>query len=327
MNCQFNMLKLVYPPISNQEAEWIKDDLEVREQLKGSHLYMIVQRAEAVFAFDDDAAELELLAELTFSFVFEAGEVTSAVKIDFRRLLDSIGIDIAMMRHELEIELGTKMVRIWKLDPISKARISVVHWFTTEKLLYDKWRGADWIIGLDNCNELARYWLHYVGISKKNDSLSRLVVSPHDKRVRILSNEESLKDGTRLTDEMILLFFRVEGLRINIAETASDLDSMFRQHESLDQIRIIADAEKAFVSVLQSHYNEIKFANYPKSKDGLYESNLARYGYVLDEGLSLVTQTAEIRGGFPILSTGRPDVDLILIEGDVVSLMKGSEGQ
>ena len=49
MKAQINFLKLVYPPISNQEAEWIKDDPEVIAELKNSNLYMIVQRHESKF--------------------------------------------------------------------------------------------------------------------------------------------------------------------------------------------------------------------------------------------------------------------------------------
>ena len=48
MKSQINLLRLVYPPISNQEAEWLKDDPEVQECIKTSNLYMICQREEVV---------------------------------------------------------------------------------------------------------------------------------------------------------------------------------------------------------------------------------------------------------------------------------------
>ena len=44
---QLNTLELVYRPISNQEAEWVKEDKEVLDLLKESKLYMIGRRAEA----------------------------------------------------------------------------------------------------------------------------------------------------------------------------------------------------------------------------------------------------------------------------------------
>lgn len=46
MKVQLHFLKLVYPPISNQEAEWLKDIPEVQEEIRHSNLYMIGQRHE-----------------------------------------------------------------------------------------------------------------------------------------------------------------------------------------------------------------------------------------------------------------------------------------
>jgi hypothetical protein len=39
----------------------------------------------------------------------------------------------------------------------------------------------------------------------------------------------------------------------------------------------VADAEKAFVSLLKPEYNRIKYAGYPRGKDGLYKSGFANY--------------------------------------------------
>lgn len=48
-------LRLVYPPISNQEAVWVEDDEDVVELLRTSDFYMIGARAEAKFSdFDAD---------------------------------------------------------------------------------------------------------------------------------------------------------------------------------------------------------------------------------------------------------------------------------
>jgi hypothetical protein len=79
MNFQINILHLVYPPISNQEAEWIKSDPDVRTRLKQSNLYMIVQRTESRFEIDQELAESQFLKNLTFPFVFRAGELSSEV--------------------------------------------------------------------------------------------------------------------------------------------------------------------------------------------------------------------------------------------------------
>jgi hypothetical protein len=54
METAINSLRLVYPPVSNQEAEWLKNDKEVEERLRRSNLYMITPRREARFIWDVD---------------------------------------------------------------------------------------------------------------------------------------------------------------------------------------------------------------------------------------------------------------------------------
>ena len=41
---KFTILELVYPPISNQEAEWLMGDPEVEERLRTSDFYLIGAR-------------------------------------------------------------------------------------------------------------------------------------------------------------------------------------------------------------------------------------------------------------------------------------------
>ena len=93
-----------------------------------------------------------------------------------------------------------------------------------------------------------------------------------------------------------------------------------------DRIQIIADAEKAFVHILESKYNTIKFSEYPKGIDGLYKSGLKRYGYVIGEDISFVTDSQEIVGGYCSDEKISETADLILIEGDNVALRKHRNG-
>ena len=152
---------------------------------------------------------------------FETESVADLVRntqVDFIKLLKHHNFDIRkdMGDYSLEFEFGKKLIRIWKCHPKKDERIDVVGWFTTEKILYDKWCCHPGIIGFDNYRDFTRYYLHYIGISKEDDSLTRLVVKPHDKRLRILSNENPLTFGSRLTDEIILFFFKIEPLRASI---------------------------------------------------------------------------------------------------------------
>ncbi len=53
MKTALNFLSLVYPPVSNQEAEWLKSDGEVETMLRRSDIYMIAQRREAKFIWGE----------------------------------------------------------------------------------------------------------------------------------------------------------------------------------------------------------------------------------------------------------------------------------
>ena len=192
---------------------------------------------------------------------------------------------------------------------------------TTEKVLFDMWHGHPAIKSFANFREFCRYYLHYVGISKKEDSLSRLVIKPHDKRLRILSNESPQRFSSRVTDEIIIFFFRVEPLLIHQIETEKDIAELVSGY-SFDNIKIIADAEKAFIRILDSKYNKIKYKQYPKGKDGLYNSGLTRYGYTIAEDITFITDTEKISGCYAPEGCIADKSDCILIEGDTVDLFK-----
>ena len=136
-----------------------------------------------------------------------------------------------------------------------------------------------------------------------------------------MSNESSLNEGSRLTDEIILLFFGVDPLHIAQIESIDELNESI-DPATLETIPIIADAEKALVSILDSHYNRVKFKAYPKGSDGLYESGLTRYMYVIGENLTLITDKEEIRGEYGDAYGWGEKTDAISIEGDQVCLFK-----
>ena len=135
-----SVLKLVYPPISNQEAVWLQDDPEVAEILKSSDFYMIVGRTEAKFTdvhVDEDENAITLAMNV-------GTDLYDTVKIDIQRLPGIASANI----ESFWIEAGDKNLRLWD-GPIKKEGSSVLEWFTTEKLLFDRWRGRSGICGLD----------------------------------------------------------------------------------------------------------------------------------------------------------------------------------
>lgn len=319
MKAQINFLKLVYPPISNQEAEWIKDDPEVIAELKNSNLYMIVQRHESKFhLFNENEMSENFINNFSIKFKYTVGNISDDVEINLKVLFKELNINID--KYNFEFELGKKQIRIWKCDLETSERIDVVDWFTTEKILWDKGREHPAIFGLDRYREFSNYYLHYVGISNKDDSLTRLVIKPHDKRLRILSNENSIASQARLTDELILLFFKIEPLEIQVYDEQNTDDFLYGMR--IDNKKIIADAEKAFIQVLDSKYNTVKYKSYPKGKDGLYNEGLTRYGYILGESMTLITDKEKIRGDTLSKYTFYESADMIMIEDDEVTIVK-----
>lgn len=313
MKSQLNILQLAYPPISNQEAEWLKDDPGVKACLIDSKLYMIGQRKEIFFDFDNSTIEKELNLNRTATIQISCGNRRSHVKINFLKIFQDRNISL----DDIGFELGSKMIRVWVGEPKALGSI-LVDWFTTDKLLWDRWHEHPAISGLDNYKEFTEFDLHYVGISKKEDSLTRLVVRPHDKRLRILSNEKSKASNSRLTDEMVLFFFKINPLYMSTVETEVDLLEVM-SGPNANSIRILADAEKAFVHILKSKYNTIQFEKFPQSTDGLYETGLNNYQYVIEEDLTFITDHEELVGGFNRFT--KP-VDFILVDGAKVSLIK-----
>lgn len=307
MKYLINVLKLVFPPLSNQEAEWIQDDPDVQNELKASNLYMICQREETFFEFDERQIMLQ--------------PHNPQFKIKTKYLEDTFTVNVALMIEELvkkdddldvEWEVGYKLIRF-----TNRLSGEVIHWFTTEKILYDRSINHPIISGLDNYKSFMNYRLHYIGISKEDDSLTRLIIKPHDKRLRILSNEKQFTDESRLTDELILLFFYIEDTAIRLLDK-NNIDE-FLSGVDYNKIQLICDAEKAFVKILKSEYNTIQYKDYPYSTDGLSELKYDKYGYVIGEDITLSTLKETIRGSKDLKSNKN---DLILIEKEKVTLVK-----
>jgi len=317
-------MQLVYPPISNQEAEWLKDIQEVQEEIKNSNLYMICQRTEAFFEYSSTDIDKCIKDDGIFRFTLNTKNVSTSGEIDFNQLLDLQNISLEE-NEIIKIDLGPKLIRLWTIDKETGDNVDVIAWFTTESILFDKWQGHPAITGLDDYRKLTKYLLHYVGISKKEDSLTRLVIRPHDKRLRVLSNEEAKNYGSRLTDEVYFLFFKVNPMQITQIETDEEMSELVNGVE-VDLIPIVADAEKAYVKILNSKYNTVKYNSYPKGSDGLYDTGLTRYGYVIGEDISLITDSESIEGKHISESVGWPStMDFIYICGDEVTLIKSKE--
>ena len=311
MKSKLTFLETVYPPISNQEAIWLQNNPEVEALLRQSDFYMIGGRSEAKY--------LNLIIDpetYVIIFDFAIGDYfRDPVEIHIRNLP-------AVQESEANqfwIEAGDKNIRVWD-GPIGEPGSNVLEWFTTEKLIWDRSRGRSGIERFDRHCQAANYDLLYVGIAKVGDSFDRLIKNGHKARMEILGNEPQRYPGARVTDEIYLFLFNVQPLIMTTFEPEHDFENTDFSG-TYDQKRIVADAEKAFVSLLKPEYNVVKFAGYPKGADGLYGSDYVRYGYALCEGLSFNTAHGRIRGSRDA-ATGfiTDDADAIFVEGNTVKL-------
>ena len=313
---QLSVLQLVFPPITNQEAHWLQDDRDVEAILRRSDFYLIGGRCEAEFVdfkFDHATGDISFMIRLK-SGLSDSGAL---------RAMELPGV-VEANCSSFEVELGEKVIRIWD-RPCDQPGAKLLEWFTTDAMLFYRARNRAGIYGFDNHRELLTFELLYVGIAKKGDSFDRLIKNGHNKRVAILSNESQKHPQSRVTDETYLLLFRLETTGFKTFETAEDLED-FGLFPNVSPKNVVADAEKAFVKLLDPQYNVTKYAQYPKGADGLYDCGLTRYGYVLGESMILYTGSATLKGAYGTKLGFSNEADRIFVEGDKVELFVSGKG-
>jgi hypothetical protein len=308
-NVMLNRLHLACFPMSNQLADLLWGDAEFRKLVTSSKLYMIGQRAEVLFEnIVGDAQSNTLMFDLVSGNTRATG-----VSLPMSQIDAPIGA--------LDIEGGARHLKFYsEVDGDRK----LVRWFTPDRILFEHWRNNITLEGLTDIRPFTRFDLHYVGISKEGDSFSRLFRNGHEKRAKILSNAKPITPGARVTDEVVLFLFDIEDIRMKswaFGEIAAD-HTVLTNGTDAEYVRVVADAEKAFVKILNADYNAEKYNNYPHGSDGLHSSGLQRYGYFIDEPISFDTHTGGINGGH-FFSKNPPDIpDLIFVTGDIVALKK-----
>lgn len=308
-------LRTVYPPIANSDVRRLKNDPEVEAMLRRSDFYMIAGRALGRLRNQNFNTEEGVL---TFDFVVGdvvqgGAEIRLAELPGVRDLSDNVDFVV-------EFDGAGSGFRVWNGTPHAEGS-SILEWFTAESLLWHRARGRPGIGGLDNLRELATYDLLYVGIAKVGDSFDRLFAKGHHARLEILASEPQRYPGARVSDEVFLFLFEADPLFITTFEldhdfTDADLDPGY------DNKRIVADAEKAFVSLLKPGYNVKLFPNYPAGTDGLFGSDLARYGYVLAEQMVFNTAHGSFKGGVAEHGGLNNDSDAIFVEGNEVTFFQ-----
>jgi hypothetical protein len=295
----------------------------VEALLRTSDFYMMAMRPEVLFdeiEFDGALWTVRVTGETPDGQPF-----VDHVTLDIERLAtDTLG----EMPETAWGEIGPKLIRLWPgtEEDAEAGLVDPFEWFTTEKLLHDKGRGVAGISGLEKVRDFATYELLYVGIAKKSETYSRLFAQAHKTRQRILSGEWPRRSGARVTDELILFPFRLEPTIFRTMGPGDEPTSTTEDAWAPYKKKVVADAEKAFVHLLDPRYNVEKFASYPQGKDGLYGGEHQRYGYLIAENVTFTTANGTMRGSLdPRLGVFDDSADWIFVEGDEVELVGRSQ--
>lgn len=305
---QMHFLETVVPPFTNSSVALVEDgeNPDIVNLLKKSKLYMIAGRAKASFVnhrIDEEKAWLHLDVQV-------GEEIVDSGYIDLSRDLNFFPESES---YSVGVEDGQVIV-------ISKEQEKIL-WLTPDSLYWFSARGDRLIVGFGNFKKVCSYELLYVGISKKRDSYIRLVEEGHKKRLRILSRERPRMAGANVSDEIILFFYDIEPFRI---ATDFGFSDEFSHYSDEDHRKVVADAEKAFVSLMLPRHNEEQFQSYPEGQDGLSKSELESYSYSINENFTFNTIAHDFKGQhnpFTLFDNRR---DSIIIKGDSVEVLLGS---
>ena len=304
----FHALKLVYPPITNQEGAWLYEVPEVREALRDSKLYVLGQRES--LEFEDYTVSEE---SHVFEFYLKCGSLRVGPVF--------MSLDQLKITTSFQVEIGPNIFKI-RGTPLNMED-NPLYWCTPNILLTQWFNELISLKGLESAWELMRFKMHYVGISRVNDSFQRLFDTGHKARTAILTNERQISPESRVSDELMLFMFRVDPSTFETCITEEDVDSLWLEPDQCpDEQAYAADAEKALIKIMDSQYNEKKYPKYPKGIDGLYGKGFDRYGFYFEELVEFVTDKCPIRGGKPF---GPDQPDLILIDGESVELISISK--
>lgn len=302
---KISLLKLVGSPISNNEALLIKDAPVAVQCMKESDIYMIGGKPEGSFTdihLDDKKGIIR------FNYSIEG------------KVIDSGGLDIRKIpwirntEEKFRLQAGKRAIEFVPGHEKNEDE-RILDRYTPERAVWLRSRFSPEIVGLDKYKELSIYDLLYVGIAKVGDSYNRLIERGHKTRMEILANEPQRFSGSRVSDETFLFFFKIESLLLSQIHPSHELIDDDFSPQIISPKKIVSDAEKAFVSLLQPKYNIIKFKSYPEGKDGLYESGLDSYGYSIAESLTFNTSHGKIRGNYNPSTIGIDnESDLIFIK-------------
>ncbi|WP_202863827.1 hypothetical protein [Xanthomonas campestris] len=302
-------LDLVAPPIPNSLAIDLVGNEVAESILKQSDFYMIAGRAQATFGkFRHDSAT----GRLHFEIAVAGGKKDSGwIVIDQIHHIRDSSNDL-----DIQVRWGDSQIAFFEVKEDGSKQVFAA--FTPDDVLMRRGRKEFVLGGFNYYLDLAMYDLLYVGIAKKGDTYERLFAKGHLARMEILAKEPQRYPGARVSDETYLFAFKVEPLMLKVFGPDSEINDDDLDF-SYDNKRLVADAEKAMVSLLKPPYNKTLYPNYPKGTDGLYGRGLTAYTYAISEGMAFRTAYGTIKGGRERDFTMSNEADFMMVKGNEVT--------
>ena len=134
------------------------------------------------------------------------------------------------------------------------------------------------------------YKVHYIGTATKQKIVDRLL--SHTTFQRILSEVDSITSQTPPSNEIVLLFFEIDGASnysFFVPGDVSPLDIEFFMGNGLpSDIQVFTEAEKVFVKCFRPNYNQIRFKSYPRKEDLMSSQDFIFMAYSIEDPLILI---------------------------------------
>jgi len=293
-------LKLVFPPVNNRFAYSLKDADVFEHYVRKSDFYMLGMKPIWMLG---NWRDIDNQGNVTFDII-ENKKIIDTGTVNISKitltLLDQNN-DLEDGKYTVKTQLTKKGIFFIKEDDDHTLEV-----LTPENILWHKSNRTRYfqaITGFENYDKILNVDLLYVGIAKVGDTYDRLISKGHKIRMEIPAAKMPIVAGEDISEELTLFFFKTESFYIS----QFGLDEEEFETPIIERKNVVADCEKAFVSILKPEFNSVIFQNYPQGADGLYNTNLARYVYYIGEDIkfNLPLSNQSIQGGFNNM-TGLP---------------------
>ena len=163
-----------------------------------------------------------------------------------------------------------------------------VHQHGWDGLVYDTSHGCGILMWKGDIRPFITYSILYVGQCIKEPLTKRF--KAHHALMDMLIEEHAISSKTTSSAEIMLMPF-VSDTYISTSLTGDSSEEDFinalTNNYSFGNDTVIKDSEKALVHALNPKYNKIRFKNYPKSEDGLFNTEADVFCYSIAENMIL----------------------------------------